>query len=151
MISSTAPSLLIRRTFDAPPQRVYQAFADPDQLLQVVCPVTAEIVEKEADVKTGGAYRFVFRMEDGDLWTLRGEYRDVSPYTRLSQTWVWVEDDPKDEQNTLLTIEFNAAGNGTELVLRHELFVREESRNNHERGWNECMDKIAARLNATRS
>ncbi|HET7815591.1 MAG TPA: SRPBCC domain-containing protein [Candidatus Baltobacteraceae bacterium] len=151
MTTSTAPSLLIRRTFDAPPKRLYEAFADPDQLLQVVCPVTAEVVESQADVRAGGTYRFVLKMEDGDLWTLRGEYRDVSPPNRLSMTWVWVEDDPKDEQNTLLTIDFNAAGSGTELVLRHECFVREESRNNHEHGWNECLDKIAARLNATRS
>lgn len=151
MISSTAPSLLIRRTFDAPPQRVFQAFADTNQFLAVVCPVTAEVVETQSDVRAGGAYRHVLKMEDGELWTLRGEYREVDPPSRLSMTWVWVEDDPKDEQNTLLTIECAPSGSGTELVLRHELFVRAESRDNHERGWNECLDKIAARLSATNS
>lgn len=151
MISSTAPSLLIRRTFDAAPQRVYQAFADHDRLLQFICPPSAQVVESEADVRNGGTYRFVLKMEDGELWTLRGEYREVSPPNRLSMTWIWVEDDPKDEQNTLLTIECNAAGAGTELVLRHELFVREESRDNHEHGWNACLDKIAEHLSATNS
>jgi uncharacterized protein YndB with AHSA1/START domain len=151
MISSTAPSLLIRRTFDAPPQRVYQAFADFDQLAHLICPPACEIVESRADVRTGGTYTVVLKMEDGDLWRLRGEYREVDPPNRLSMTWTWVEDDPKDEQNTLLTIECKPDGAGTGLELRHELFVRTESRDNHEHGWNRCLDKIAAQLNATNS
>lgn len=98
-------------------------------------PEHVKLVDASADVRDGGEYKIVLRMPDDDLWTLQGTYREVRPPTRLALTWIWVEDDAKDEQHTLLTLEFAPDGRGTELTLRRELFLREESRASHETGW----------------
>lgn len=146
MNQATLPAVLIRRRFDAPPSRVYDAFANIYTFAELMRPENVKLVEAGADVRAGGEYNVVFRMADNDLWTLHGTYREVSPPNRLALTWIWMEDDPKDEQHTLLTLEFAPDGNGTELTLRHELFLREESRASHETGWGECLDKLAAQL-----
>lgn len=146
MNQATLPAVYIRRRFDAPPQRVYDAFADIKTFTQLICPENVHLVESSADVREGGEYKIVMRMPDDDLWTLQGTYREVQPPSRLALTWIWIEDDPKDEQHTLLTFEFAPDGDGTELTLRHELFQREESRHSHEEGWGECLDKLAAQL-----
>jgi uncharacterized protein YndB with AHSA1/START domain len=143
---TTLPAVYIRRRFDAPAPRVYDAFANIDTFAELMRPEDVKLVEATGDVRDGGEYKIVFRMADDDLWTLHGTYREVAPPNRLALSWIWIEDDPKDEQHTVLTLEFAPDGDGTELTLRHELFVREESRASHERGWGECMDKLAAQL-----
>jgi uncharacterized protein YndB with AHSA1/START domain len=145
---TTLPAVLIRRRFDAPPRRVYDAFANIQALAELIRPDDVKIEETEADVREGGEYKIVLRMPDNDLWTLRGVYRQVSPPHHLALTWNWVEDNPEEEQHTLLTLEFAHDGDGTELILRHELFVREDSRNSHENGWVKCLDNLAAELAA---
>ncbi|MGB8264795.1 MAG: SRPBCC domain-containing protein [Candidatus Velthaea sp.] len=146
MNQTTLPAVQLRRRFDAPPARVYDAFANINALAELILPENGALVETAADVRAGGAYKVVLRMPDGDLWTLHGVYRDVAPPSRLAFTWGWIEDDPKDEQETLLTLEFEQDGGGTELILRHELFVREQSRASHEGGWAQCLDKLALKL-----
>ncbi len=146
MNQTTLPAVQISRRFDAPPARVYDAFANITALAELIRPDDVELVEVEADVREGGAYKIVLRMADDDLWTLQGVYREASPPSRLALTWIWIEDDPKDEQHTLLTLEFAPDGDGTQLTLRHELFAREESRTSHEGGWAKCLDKLAVQL-----
>jgi uncharacterized protein YndB with AHSA1/START domain len=143
---ATLPAVYIRRRFEAPPQRVYDAFANVGTFAELIRPENVKLVEAAADVRAGGEYKLVFRMPDDDVWSLRGNYREVSPPNRLALTWTWTEDDPKDEQQTLLTLEFAPDGDGTQLTLRQELFSREESRSSHESGWTECLDKLAAQL-----
>ncbi|MFN2448269.1 MAG: SRPBCC domain-containing protein [Candidatus Baltobacteraceae bacterium] len=146
MNQATLPAVLIRRRFDAPPARVYDAFANIKSFAELMRPEDVKLEESEADVGEGGEYKIVLRVAGDDLWTLHGTYREVSPPNRLALTWIWSEDDAKDEQHTLLTLEFASDGNGTELTLRHELFLREESRASHERGWGACLDKLTAQL-----
>ncbi len=146
MSQATLPAVQIRRRFDAPPARVYDAFANINALAELIRPEDVKIEEAHADVREGGEYKIVLRMADDELWTLHGVYRVVSPPGRLALTWSWIEDDPKDEQHTLLTLEFAQDGDGTELTLRHELFLRDESRASHENGWGKCLDKLAGEL-----
>lgn len=141
----------IRRRFDAAPQRVYEAFADIHTLAELIRPERAQLVAAKADARLGGHYEIALRMAENDVWTVRGVYRELSPFRRLAMTWIWVEDDPKDEQHTLITLRFVPDGDGTELTLRHELFAREESRNAHAEGWTECLENLAARLQDTAS
>ncbi len=146
MNQTTLPAVFIRRRFGAPPQRVYNAFANIDTFAELMRPDNVKLVEAAADVREGGDYKIVFRMPDDDLWTLHGTYREVSQPNRLALTWIWTEDDPKDEQHTLLTLEFAPDGDGTELTLQHDRFSRQQSRVSHESGWGQCLDKLAAQL-----
>ncbi len=141
-MQSTIPALVIRRILNAPPQRVYEAWTNPQLAQQFLCPGDTRIAEISLDVRAGGAYRIVMQKPDGELLPVRGVYQEVLPGKRLSMTWRWEEDEPEDEYDTLLSIDFAPHGNGTELTLTHERFAREESRNNHEHGWNLILDNM---------
>ncbi len=141
-MQSTIPALVIRRILNAPPQRVYEAWTNPQLAQQFLCPGDTRIAEISLDVRAGGAYRIVMQKPDGELLPVRGVYQEVLPGKRLPMTWRWEEDEPEDEYDTLLSIDFAPHGNGTELTLTHERFAREESRNNHEHGWNLILDNM---------
>ncbi len=146
MNQATVPALVIRRTFEAPPQAVFAAWTTPAMMMQFLAPEDGSIKDIKLDVRPGGAYTVVFGMPDGEDWTVGGVYKEVSPPNRLSMTWRWVEDDPKDERDTFLSLQFNPHGSGTELVLTHENLRSEESRESHDSGWNAFLDKLAATL-----
>jgi uncharacterized protein YndB with AHSA1/START domain len=142
MQSSVIPAVVIRRVLKAPPERVYQAWTDPQLASQFMCPEHATVADAQFDVRVGGGYHIAMRVSETDVWTVRGVYREVRPNSRLSMTWKWDEDDPSAEQETLLTIEFAPHGSGTELTLTHEQFKSAQSRDSHEHGWNSMLDKM---------
>lgn len=141
-MQSTIPALVIRRILNAPPQRVYEAWTQPSLATEFICPQDVTVDDVSLDVRVGGAYHIAMRVTNGEVWTVRGVYRDVQPGKRLSMTWTWDEENAADEQETLLTIELAPHGTGTELTLTHERFSSEESRSNHEHGWNSMLDKM---------
>lgn len=142
MPSTTVPALVLRRVYRATPKRVYEAWTNPELAKQFLCPESVSIADVAMDVRVGGSYHIVMQKEDGERLTVRGTYRDVQPAKRLSMTWKWEEDDPKDEYDTVLTVEFAPADGGTELTLTHEGFLKEENRANHEYGWTSILDKL---------
>ena len=88
MIQPTAAEdrLIIRRHYNASPQRVYQAWTQVDQLRHWFGP-SDEYANPilEADVRVGGRYRIGFQKEGGDLSVVAGEYRVVEPPLKHSR------------------------------------------------------------------
>lgn len=144
--TTVVPALVLKRVFDAPRERVYQAWTDPKTAARFLGPGKVKATEIEMDVRPGGSYRIVMLLEDGSTMPVRGIYREVQPPQRLAMTWRWEEDNPQDEYDTLLTLEFNDLNGKTELVLTHDKFAKAESRENHAEGWNEILDALPAVL-----
>ena len=138
----TVPALVLRRTYNAPRQRVFDAWTKPELAVKFLGPGDVTVPEVEMDVRTGGTYRIVMLMPDGERMNVGGTYRDVRAPERLAMTWRWEEDDPADERDTLLTLEFNEVGAGTELVLTHEQLASVESRDRHAHGWGQILDQL---------
>lgn len=136
----TAPALRITRTYAAPPEKVYAAWTDPQALKCWFAPSDAfQTPEVEADVRVGGRYRIVMRASDGEWHRVGGIYREVAPPRKLVFTWAW-ESTP--ERESLVTVEFIARGNETELVLLHERFADAAVRDRHEQGWQGCLGRL---------
>ena len=98
------------------------------------------------DVRAGGAYSITMLMPDGERMRAHGIYREVRVPERLQMTWRWEEDDPADEHDTLLTLEFHDRNGKTEFVLTHEQLASTESRDRHEDGWGQIADALGAAL-----
>jgi uncharacterized protein YndB with AHSA1/START domain len=139
-------SLVLRRTYAAPRQRVFDAWTNPELAAKFLGPPDVAVPKIDMDVRTGGSYRIAMLRPDGETWYVGGIYRDVRPPERLSMTWTWEEDKPEDVHETLLTLEFNERDGGTELVLTHEQFATVESRDGHEKGWSGILEQLAAVL-----
>ena len=138
-------TLEIRRTFNAPRQRVYDAWTKADQMKKWVGPGPMEAVVAEADVRVGGKYRIHLRNPNGTEHRAIGEYRVVDPPKKVVYTWTW--ETMPDVVDTIVTVEFHERGNKTEIALRHDGLTAEQKKP-HEDGWIACLDKFTAVVSA---
>jgi uncharacterized protein YndB with AHSA1/START domain len=144
--TSAPATLTMKHTFNASPQRVYQAWTDPKIMREFMCPSEITCAEAEADVRVGGRYRVVMVQPDGERFIASGTYREVVPNERIVCTWSWDEDDPTLERETILTLEFAPHGEQTELTLTHENFRDAQQRDNHADGWGAILTKLERAL-----
>jgi uncharacterized protein YndB with AHSA1/START domain len=140
--TSTVPALVLRRTYKAPRERVYEAWTNPELFRAWMCPPEHVVEEASVDARPGGRYRIVFRSDGGEKLAVGGVFSEARKPERLVCTWRWEEDDPADEHDTHLTIELIERGGETELVLTQEHFRNDESRTGHEHGWSPSLDKL---------
>ena len=151
-------TLEICRIFAAPREKVFGAWAQREQLAQWMCRDVAEhvVIHHEQDIRTGGRYRMEVRdpAKNVTYWGL-GVYLEVTPPEKIAFTWSWTKDSPggpqliHDSPETQVTVEFFARGNSTEVVLTHSVFGSAKDRDEHNQGWNGCLDILAKVLQTT--
>ena len=80
----------IERIFDAPRDRVFAVFTDPELIPQWWGPHGTTTIVEEMNVEVGGDWRFRTRSDEHGESSFRGTYREVSPPERLVQTFEWL-------------------------------------------------------------
>jgi glutathione S-transferase len=137
-------ALVLRRTYKAPRERVFDAWVKPEIFRRWMGPSDVAVREMSFDARLGGKYRIVMVAPDGERFVVFGTIRDYRRPERLSYTWQWEDDDGAPEGNeTLLTLDFHDRDGDTELVLTHENFASAESRDRHNEGWSNALEKLA--------
>src|SRR5919201_1317966 len=108
--------LRIERTFDAPVERVFQAWTSEEVLRRWLQGMPGwETPTAEVDLRVGGRVRIVMRdPSDGAEVGATGEYTVVEPPHRLVFTWVW--DDDRDRPQ-LIELEFAEQGPQTSVRM----------------------------------
>jgi uncharacterized protein YndB with AHSA1/START domain len=141
------PSLTLSRHYPVAPEKVYRAWTDPKAVSMWWGPGPGEPVSlAELDVRVGGRFRIVFGGPDGKMHECAGTYKEVVPNKKLVFTWSWPNSTP--ERISVVTIEFRAAGKGTDLIFKHEQLFDEKVRDDHKRGWTGTLDKLEQFLQA---
>jgi uncharacterized protein YndB with AHSA1/START domain len=135
-------SLEIKRVINAPRERVYAAWTDPEQLKQWFGPENVRTRVVIADVRVGGEFRWDLTDPDGEEMTMRGEFRELQPGKKIVFTWKWEDDEVWENHISVVTVELADREGGTELRLIHERLPNEQSRDGHTRGWNSALDKL---------
>jgi uncharacterized protein YndB with AHSA1/START domain len=138
-------SVRIVEVFDAPREAVFAAWTEPEQLKRWWGPGIFETVSAEIDLRPGGRYAFL--LEPGSM-RLVGEFREVTPPSRLVYTWQWAAGVP-DKRESLVTVEFRDLGGRTELVLLHDSFAGPGPVDMYDEGWRSGLQKLGGFL-ATR-
>jgi uncharacterized protein YndB with AHSA1/START domain len=133
--------LCVRRRMPAPREVVYEAWIDPQGIREWMCPGDTLSAEASLDVRVGGSYRIVMKGKDRDH-VHTGVYQVVEPPSKLVFTWTAEE----DEVPMLVTIEFLAHGNESELILTHERLPGTDIMKRYQKGWGQIADKFAAYL-----
>lgn len=116
--------LVITRTFNAPARTVFEAWTTPELLKRWWAPKSFGItfISCEADVRTGGTYRFVFGHPASEQpMEFFGRYIEVTPHSRL----VWTNDEG-GEGGAVTTVTFEEKGGKTLLVMR-DLYPSKEA------------------------
>jgi uncharacterized protein YndB with AHSA1/START domain len=136
---TAAPSLTLKRRLNAPPDKVFAAWIDPEKMKRWMGPGEVVSVGVETDPKVGGGYAIAMRMPAGDAHDVSGIYREVIVNEKLVFTWAWKS---APERQSLVTVLFKPDGDGTILTLTHEQFADEAARDGHQRGWGGALDKL---------
>jgi uncharacterized protein YndB with AHSA1/START domain len=142
---TTKPSLIIRRRFNAPPEKVFSAWTDPEKVKRWMGPGDIKAVSAESDPRKGGRYRWVMKSPDGEDHEVSGVYREIIPNEKLVFTWAWKS---TPERESLVTVTIKPDGNGSLMTLQHEQFYDEAARDRHQGGWTNAMEKLDKYLTA---
>ncbi len=135
--------LVVRRTIRASPERLFAAWTRPEHLTRWWGPGPVTCPEAEVDLRVGGRYRLANRMPDGRVDWITGTFEAVDPPHRLVYSWGLGEGTTSPER---VTVRFEARGDQTEVIIRHERIATPESRKMHLQGWEGCLDGLAAYL-----
>ncbi|HSP54507.1 MAG TPA: SRPBCC family protein [Dehalococcoidia bacterium] len=115
--------LVATRTFDGPARMVFEAWTKPELIMRWWAPKAFGIsfLSCEADVRTGGSYRFVFGHAASEQpMAFFGRYIEVTPPSRL----VWTNEEQEDGAVTTVTFEEK---DGKTLVVLHDLYPSKEA------------------------
>ena len=137
--AASKPSLTLKRRLNAPADKVYAAWTDPQKIVQWFGPDGGAVTKAETDVRTGGRYTIVFHTQDGEEHYVSGVYREVVPNEKLVFTWAWRS---TPERESLVTVSVRPDGTGSLLTLLHEKFFDEAARDRHEFGWTGSLVKL---------
>lgn len=156
-IDNSDTVLRINRIFNAPRERVFDAWTKPEMISQWMGCNESKVENADIDARVGGKMSITMVTntpgEDnacGGTNTLESTFREVTPPERLVFTWIWRGEANWDKfGETLVTVDFKDLGNDrTELRLTHEGFSNSELTGLHNTGWDQSFAKLAKALDA---
>lgn len=146
--ASTGRDLILTRIVDAPCDKLFRAWTEPELLKQWFTPRPWSVSHAETDVRPGGANLVVMRSPEGQEFPQRGVYLEVVTNERLvltdAYTAAW---EPAEKPFMTVILSFEPVGNAT----RYTALVRhwsEADREAHEKmgfhaGWGQATDQLA--------
>ena len=141
--------LVLTRLINAPREKVYRAWTEPELLKQWFAPKPYTTPIVEIDVRPGGSAYFVMRGPDGKDLPNRGVYLEVVPNAKLVSTDAYVKAwEPSEKPFMTLILTFEDEGGKTRYTarVRHWTVADREAHEKmgfHE-GWGLCTDQLEA-------
>lgn len=139
--------LVLTRLIDAPREKLYRCWTDPELLKQWFAPKPWTTPVVELDVRPGGAGLFVMRSPEGQDMPNHGTYLDVVPNERLVSTDAFTRAwEPSTKPFMLLIVTFENEGGKTRYTARVRHWSVED-KEAHEKmgfheGWGICADQL---------
>lgn len=147
--------LVLERVVDVPPEMVWEAWTDPEQLKQWFTPAPWKTVQCEIDLRAGGRFYTVMESPEGERFPGDGCYLEVVPNRRLVFTDALLPG-YRPAENPFMTaiVEITPEGSGTRYraVAMHS---SEATREKHEEmgfaeGWAKALDQMVAMIESRR-
>jgi uncharacterized protein YndB with AHSA1/START domain len=135
-----SPTLRMERTFNAPAERVFDAWTSPEVLRRWWhAEHHWETTLAEVDLRVGGAVRVVMRDPDKDVeYGGGGQYLEIDPPRRLVFTWYW----DGNETRQVIEVDFEESDGVTTVRFTHRDLWDEQAVRDHEDGWSNCFDNL---------
>jgi uncharacterized protein YndB with AHSA1/START domain len=156
--SKNDPELVIERLFEAPRERLWQAWTNPEQMKRWWGPKDFTAPYAEIDLRVGGKYLSCMRSPEGKEFWSGGVYRQIVPLEKIVVT-----DSFTDEKGNvvpaaqygmsgdwplelMVTVTFEEQDGKTKMTLRHLGIPAGENLEECRQGWNQSFDKLAEAL-----
>ena len=147
---TTAPLLSfdLERTYSAPPERVWAAWTQADQLQRWACPDPEWRVSScEVDAREGGGYRLRFGPRPaGDEYRETATFSAFEPVERLVLEIITAGEDM--DESSRCTMRLTPVEGGTRLDLTVEGLSGVLTVEHMRVGWTWCLEGIAEQLDA---
>ncbi len=135
-------TLVMRRSYDAPRERVFRAWTERAELEQWYTPADGHVLEiLELDIRPGGTARFAFGPPGEEPYVEANLYREVVPPERLAFTMTLSRGD-EILSTTEVVVELLDRAGRTEVVITDCGPGARE----HEQGWGQTLDHLAQLL-----
>lgn len=151
MSSETARhELVLMREIDAPREKIFRAWTDPELLKQWFCPKPWGVSHAELDVRTGGSSVIVMNGPNGEVVDNRGVYLEVVPNEKIVFTDAFKTDwIPSEKPFMTGIILLEPLGDGRTKYTATARHWTEEDKKTHEamgfhEGWGAATDQLAA-------
>ncbi|MBY5989053.1 SRPBCC domain-containing protein [Roseovarius atlanticus] len=136
--TETDLTLTVERVIDATPERLFDAWLDPETMKRFICPGETVVPSASSDAVEGGRFEVIMRNGDKDL-PHTGTYREIDRPNRLVFTW----ESHASRDDSEVTITFTPGPGGTRVELTQVRFVSEEQREGHRWGWTGILEKLS--------
>src|ERR1700683_3580660 len=142
---------VIERTLKASPERVFDAFTDPEQLKQWWWPKGFTCPAADVDLRIGGTYKIAMEWPDSIpadaqfSHYLGGEYYEIDRPHRLVMSGRAVNDEKGELFATLIELTLEPRAGGTALTMKQSYFEPmppPAALAGAEQGWSEQLDKL---------
>jgi uncharacterized protein YndB with AHSA1/START domain len=121
-----------------PPERVFSALVDPEQVPQWWGSADLyRVTSFESDLRVGGRWTSRGKGNDGTAFSVTGEYVEIDPPRRLVHTWKadWEPGEP-----STVRYQLDAIPEGTRVTVQHDGFGdRAASCQGHADGWERVL------------
>jgi uncharacterized protein YndB with AHSA1/START domain len=136
-------TLELRREFEASPAAVFDAWLTREQWAAWIGPEGIKCEVPVLEARVGGRYEISMHLANGQVIPVSGVFEAIDRPRRLVFSWGW-DGDPARQSR--ITLEFNARGTRTELLLRQEGLGTVSNRDDHGKGWTSALNKLAIYL-----
>ena len=148
MIAATEQTTKLRvtRLIKAPRERVFAAWTTPADILKWFGPETCQVVSAKINLRPGGDYHYRVKSEKMGEVKLDGVFREVKQPSKLIYTWSFSGNPQVEFGESQVTVEFLDRKGATEVRITHEQLPNDEVKEDHNKGWNGCLDKLESLL-----
>ncbi len=151
--------ITLMRTVNAPLERVWKAWTDPEELKQWWGPENVSIPECKVDLKVGGSFYIVMEAGEGmgpykgTRWPMEAEYTVVEPNAKLFyKANAWTEGTSKEDTlvDQATEITFTEEDGKTNITVKATIFKTgpkaKMAAEGMEYGFNQQLDKLTSYL-----
>jgi uncharacterized protein YndB with AHSA1/START domain len=143
-------AVTIERTLRAPPQRVFDAFLDPDLIRQWMNPPGLSVDRVSVDPRVGGRISVAHSLNGVSTGSFEGEFVKIAPPRELVYRWAFLGTEPEKGERfeTLVTVTFRPLPGGkTRVTVVHSELEDLRARapqiyTNVVAGWTGSFDKM---------
>ena len=139
-------TISIKRVFNAPIKLVWEAWTNPDHVIQWWAPKGMKLNVIEHHFKVGGKWKYTMPMPDGSMFISEGKYLEIEPFKKIVTT---ADFRPMTEGVELHAM-FEADGDKTNFTLSvvhpTEDYAKQQEKMGFYNGWGSAFDRMETLL-----
>ena len=140
-------TLTLKKVFKAPVRLVWEAWTNPEHVIQWWAPKGMKINVTEHDFRVGGKWKYLMPMPDGSSFISEGQYLEIVPYKKIVTT----ADFKPMTEGVELHVLFEEDGDKTNftfsVVHATEEYCKQQEKMGFYNGWGSSFDRMEALIN----